>query len=53
MNRNTSVAYALAVAAMCLSLLASAADLPKSGKYSGHYGWTFTGQVQKLGEGPK
>ena len=40
---------ALAVAAVCLSLPASAADLPKSGKYSGHYGWTFTGHVQQLG----
>ena len=49
MNRNISSVCALAVAAMCLSLLVSAADLPKSGKYSGHYGWTFTGQVQKLG----
>jgi hypothetical protein len=49
MNRKTSGIYALAVAAACLSLPASAADLPKSGKYSGHYGWTFTGQVQKLG----
>jgi hypothetical protein len=42
MNRNTSGVYALAVAAMCLSLLPSAADLAKSEKYSGHYGWTFT-----------
>src|ERR1700733_3153864 len=50
MNRKTSVVYTLAVTAVCLSFLASAADLPKSGKYSGHYGWTFTGQVQKLGE---
>jgi hypothetical protein len=49
MNRNTSVAYALAVAAACLSLPAPAADLPKSGTYSAHYGWTFTGQVQELG----
>ena len=49
MNRKTSGIYVLSVAAACLSLPASAADLPKSGKYSGHYGWTFTGQVQKLG----
>jgi len=40
----------LALAALCFSLPATAADLPKSGKYSGHYGWTSTGQVQKLGE---
>jgi hypothetical protein len=50
MNHNTCVAYALAVVAVSLSLSALSADLPKSGKYSGHYGWTFTGQVQKLGE---
>jgi hypothetical protein len=50
MNRGTCGVCALAVAAVWLSLPASAADLPKSGKYSGHYGWTFTGQVQKLGE---
>ncbi|KAF0190449.1 MAG: hypothetical protein FD165_2682 [Gammaproteobacteria bacterium] len=49
MNRTTSVTYALAVAAVCLSLPASAADLPRSGKYTAHYGWTFTGQVQELG----
>jgi len=49
MNRNTSVAYALAVAAVCLSVPASAADLPKSGTYTAHYGWTFSGQVQELG----
>ncbi len=29
--------------------LASAADLPKSGKYSAHFGWVFTGSVQELG----
>src|SRR4051812_31942363 len=51
MKRNTSGVFALAVAAACLCLSAFAADLSKSGKYSGHYGWTFTGQVQKLGEG--
>ncbi len=49
MNRVTSIACALAFAAACLSLPATAADLPKSGTYSGHYGWTFNGQVQELG----
>lgn len=49
MNRNPSLASALAVAAVCFGLRASAADLPKSGTYSGHYGWTFIGQVQELG----
>jgi hypothetical protein len=49
MIRTLSGKYALAVGALCLSLTAFAADLPKSGKYSGHYGWAFTGQVQKLG----
>ena len=50
MNRNTSIVCALAVAAAWLSLPGAATDLPKSGKYSGHYGGTFTGQMQKLGE---
>jgi hypothetical protein len=50
MIRDKSAAYALAVAAALLSLAASSADLPKSGKYSGHYGWTFSGQTQKLGD---
>ena len=50
MNRNSTVAFTLAVTAVCLSLPALAADLPKRGTYSAHYGWTFTGQVQKLGE---
>jgi len=50
MKRDTSGVYALAVAAGCLCLSAFAADFSKSGKYSGHYGWTFTGQVQKLGQ---
>lgn len=49
MSRVTSVVCALAFAAACLSSPATAADLPKSGTYSGHYGWTFTGQVQVLG----
>jgi hypothetical protein len=49
MNRNISVAYALALAAACLSSSAFAADLPKSGTYAAHYGWTFSGQVQELG----
>src|SRR5713101_6506520 len=49
MNRNISVAYALALAAACLSSSALAADLPKGGKYAAHYGWTFSGQVQELG----
>ena len=29
----------------------SAADLPKSGKYSGHFGWVFKGDVQDMGPG--
>ncbi len=49
MNRNASIAYAVAVAAACLSSSAHAADLPKSGTYSAHYAWTFSGQVQELG----
>ncbi|MGA7949947.1 MAG: hypothetical protein WCA45_07285 [Thiobacillaceae bacterium] len=49
MNRKTFVACTLAVAGACLGSTASAADLPKSGTYSAHYGWTFSGQVQELG----
>src|SRR5712692_10713014 len=49
MTRNISVAYALSLAAACLSSSALAADLPKSGTYAAHYGWTFSGQVQELG----
>src|SRR6266545_2030411 len=49
MNRNMSVACALALAAACLSSSALAADLPKSGTYAAHFGWTFSGQVQELG----
>jgi hypothetical protein len=49
MNRKTFVASTLAVAALCLSSPASAADLPKSGTYSAHYGWAFSGDVQELG----
>ncbi len=49
MNRKLPGIYTLIVAAVCFSLSAAAADSPKSGKYSGHYGWTFVGQVQKLG----
>jgi hypothetical protein len=49
MRRPLPCIYALTVAAVCFSLSSAAADPPKSGKYSGHYGWTFVGQVQKLG----
>ncbi len=50
MTRLTSIISLLALAAFCLTSSATAGDLPKSGKYSGHYGWTFTGQVQQLGK---
>ena len=43
------LACALSIAAMNAGAPAFAADLPKSGTYSGHYGWTFNGQVQELG----
>ena len=52
MSRNISAAYVLAVAAACLSSCALAADLPKSGTYAAHFGWTFSGQVQELGSKP-
>jgi hypothetical protein len=49
MNRNAFVLYLLIVVSACLSSSAFSADLPKSGKYSAHYGWIFTGEVQELG----
>lgn len=49
MTGNMQLAHGSALAALLLSTSVSAADLPKSGTYSGHYGWTFTGQVQQLG----
>ncbi len=49
MIRNIFFACTSAIASMGLCLSAAAADLPKSGTYSGHYGWTFNGQVQQLG----
>ncbi|MFZ1007141.1 MAG: hypothetical protein WAN65_09905 [Candidatus Sulfotelmatobacter sp.] len=33
----------------CAVPFASAADMPKSGKYSAHFGWVFKGDVQELG----
>ena len=53
MNHNIFVAYVLAVAAACLGSHASAADLPKSGTYSAHYGWAFSGQIHELGANRK
>lgn len=50
MTRMHSIVSLLALAALCLTSPATAGDLPKSGTYSGHYGWTFTGQIQQLGE---
>ena len=32
---------------------AQAANLPQTGTYSGHFGWTFSGQVQELGPNRK
>jgi hypothetical protein len=50
MDGKNLAACALAVGAALLVLPASSADLAKTGKYSGHFGWTFTGQTQNLGE---
>lgn len=50
MTRTTSIVSSLVLAGLFCASSATAGDLPKSGKYSGHYGWTFTGQVQQLGE---
>ena len=49
MTRLTAVVYGLTLVALGFSAPGSTADLPRSGTYSGHYGWTFTGQVQQLG----
>lgn len=49
MNRKFSITSALAIAAACFSLGTSAADLPKSGMFSAHFGWNFSGNVQELG----
>ena len=49
MSRNTLVAYALAISATGLCLPASAADPPKGGTYSAHFGWIFNGLTQALG----
>jgi hypothetical protein len=49
MTRKVFVRSGTVLAACMLGWSALAADLPKSGTYSGHYGWTFTGQVQQLG----
>lgn len=49
MNRVHCSTYALALAASLLCAAAPAADLPASGTYSAHYGWTFFGEVQELG----
>lgn len=43
------IARAMALIATLAATSAVAADLPKSGTYSAHYGWTFSGQVQELG----
>jgi hypothetical protein len=43
------IARAAAIAAAGLSLAAAAADLPRSGSYSAHYAWTFSGEVQEVG----
>ena len=48
MNGTTLVYCAATIAAFAST--AYSADLPKSGSYTAHYGWTFSGQVQELGE---
>lgn len=48
-SRSESLAIALGLAAVCSGASALAGDLPASGKYSAHYLWTFSGQVQELG----
>ena len=43
-----SAAFVLSVAAVSF---AAASDLPKTGTYSGHFGWVFKGDTQELGVG--
>jgi hypothetical protein len=50
-NRTTLFTRAVAISAIGLGSLAQAADMPKNGTYSGHFGWIFNGQVQNLGSG--
>jgi hypothetical protein len=50
MTRTISIVSLFALATLALTSSVDAGDLPKTGKYSGHYGWTFTGKIQKLGE---
>ncbi len=49
MNRKTFVLIAVTVAIAWTGAAAAADELPRSGTFSAHYGWTFTGQVQELG----
>lgn len=49
MTIRTALVSAVAISASAFGAVAAAADLPRTGTYSGHYGWTFTGQVQQLG----
>jgi len=49
MIRKTLVAFTLAACAALSSSAARAADLPKSGTYSAHFGWVFKGDTQELG----
>ncbi len=44
---------AAGVVAISLGLAAQAGDLPKSGTYSGHFGWVFDGKVQEMGANRK
>jgi hypothetical protein len=41
---------ALAIASMLFSTVAVAEDLPKSGKYSGRYDWSFDGKSFPVGQ---
>ncbi len=40
---------ALLLSALAAVSSAAAAELPKTGNYSGHFGWVFKGDVQDLG----
>jgi len=52
MNTNIHQTRAVIIVIACAALtsVAVADDLPKSGRYTSHYGWTFDGQVQDMGD---
>jgi hypothetical protein len=48
-NSRGAILGGLAAAVLFAATPVAAQDLPKSGRYTSHYGWTFEGSVQELG----